>query len=888
MKIKFGIHIDLGCWPEFAHDQQASIGEISLGPLGLIGVLETSLGLIATDVPEALRIRRYMERLQSLPQKSRFYTRSCDSDAWATARELLQWRDELVMYGWNPHSSEAPDRISTLAEIEQVRKPLGPGLADRFQIILHRLNNSPSVNISRIELQEPFELLPTTWQKLFNTLKTCGVSIEQAAIPNNEIQEIVLLQSEDIWPLAQTVSAWLSGTMHKNDTVLLCQQDTGQLDLTLHGMGLPATGRISKSAQLNLFQLLPLLLENIWKPVRLERLMELFSVPESPVPGFAARALSSAIAKEPGLESRKWQEALETIRHKKHTYLLKEGLLEEEAVKAAEEFVSDLDKWLRASRVDADSETPSLLVVSVVQRLARHLAKISARLPSAKIAMGHCRDMLKVLEGISSISKPLIERILDDVIGPGRAAGNLREAAPWGVISDPSQLIAPVDSLVWWGFTDQSLPTAEVWSESERNWLAEQGIRLDRPQLARSCERFYWKKLLLNCRQLLLCQPLAVDGKAIPVHPLWFEIESDPELKAKTQSRHVFELLNHPGQSLMGLKLNLNQVALKNSMPVFSVKPVPANPDFLPEKLSPSSIGTLLGCSFKWLLENLEIKVSDMMKFPEQTAMIGTLAHQVLEDVLTASENISSENTSADTVKRFAIPNPDNASYKAVQQFEVRVPQMAAELMLPENMSEYESLKRRIADAAADICRLMINAGFVSVSCEEWIHTRLNNIQVNGRADVIAYNAEGRPHIIDFKYSYANNFYRDKIIKGCDVQLIVYSRMLGEENSPVAYYLVPKRMMLTNSSKFRVDVVDTESVSGNGWMRVQKSVGSALTEIRNGKVIAQGLLDEEALKARETEYDQVDKIYLDPPCRFCDYQALCGLNADQTVEGRDE
>ena len=67
---------------------------------------------------------------------------------------------------------------------------MGPGLVDRFQIILHRLKNSPSVNISRIELQEPFELLPTTWQKLFNTLKTCGVSIEQAAIPNNEIQEI--------------------------------------------------------------------------------------------------------------------------------------------------------------------------------------------------------------------------------------------------------------------------------------------------------------------------------------------------------------------------------------------------------------------------------------------------------------------------------------------------------------------------------------------------------------------------------------------------------------------------------------------------------------------------------------------------------------------------
>jgi RecB family exonuclease len=251
------------------------------------------------------------------------------------------------------------------------------------------------------------------------------------------------------------------------------------------------------------------------------------------------------------------------------------------------------------------------------------------------------------------------------------------------------------------------------------------------------------------------------------------------------------------------------------------------------------------------------------MSFPEETAMIGTLAHQVLEDAFTSG----------------SIPEPSSAATTAARQFAVRVPEIASALLLPENRTEYEDILKRVSDAAADVARRFTEAGFIRLECEEWIKTSLDGIPVHGRADVVAFDVDDNPHIIDFKYSYNSNFYKDKIKKGRDVQLITYAHMLGERQSPVAYYLVPKREMLTNSPAFAVDTI--ESTSGDeGWTRVRKGVSTALGRIRKGEVAAQGLFSTDELKQREAECEQNGEVYLDPPCGFCDFKALCGLNVE--------
>jgi len=865
MHIHFGLKLDAGCWPEFKSGCEAMIGDVVLGPQGLVGLLETHLGLGGIAKPQALRIRQYMVRMQSLPKADCFYSDSFAFDAWASARELLGWRDELVLHGWHPDMPDQPARLQALAEIERVTDlPLSSGLSDRFRSVLETLQDLPELSIRSVTLQESLSLLPAPWKRLMHCLQACGVEIVEAKQGETMPEEIVLLESDRMWPQAQAVASWLRGaSTEASDIALVCQQDTVQLDQALHAQGKPAAGQGIMSAQLGILQLLPLLLENLWKPVRIERLMELLSVPLSPVPAFAARRLIAAIAKAPGLEGNEWRDAIAKIKEAKCEFLIRDGMPKEQASEEGGKFALDLDAWLRTERAGIDDEVPSKIVVRALDRLQKHLAVHTARVPMAAVAMGHCRDLKMILADMRSIGKPLLDRIVDDVIGPGRSSGSLREAAPWGVIGDVSQLCGPVDTLVWWGFIDASAPTARVWTEAEKQWLSEQGIILDDPKFDRARERHQWLTALGRCRRLLLCRPVELSGEAVAMHPLWFEIESDPGLSGRCQHIHAMDLFNRSDAELMGVPLTLSPAA-ELSPPAQSKawKHMDAANITRPEKLSPTALGNLFGCTFKWLIEQLGIGASDVMGFPRDSAMIGTLAHQVLEDLFAPG----------------SIPAPNDAEQRADELYRGRVPEMAADLLLPENRAEYEDIRERVVSAARDIAIRFEHAGFSKLECEKWIKTTLDGIPVYGRADVIAYKGENEPHIIDFKYSYGSNYYKKKIQQGEDVQLITYARMLGDQPSPVAYYLIPRREMITIFPAFGTDTVESDTTIVDGWERVRKSYAARMGEIRNGELLAAGLLDERQQKQLSEARRNNGEIHLDPPCKFCDFTSLCGLN----------
>ncbi len=863
MRIDFGLKLDAGNWPEFTAGREAEIGDVSVGQTGLISLLETHLGLAGEAEPEALRIRQYMVRIQSLPDGRRFYSDSFAFDAWASARELLGWRDDLVLHGWDPKAGNQPERLAAIAEIELASDyPLADGLSDRVRRVTHALGNRPALPIRQITLQDPMHLLPTPWKRLMEKLQACGVEVSDAILGTSLPVEIVLLESEHIWPLAQAVAGWVRAAAETGDIALLCQQDTTQLDQALHAQGQPATGQRMTSAQLGVFQLLPLVLENLWKPVRIGHLMELLSVPLSPVPAFAARKLIAALAKKPGLESELWEKAILEIEERKQSYLTRDGMDEEKAHDEASVFASGLDQWLRVGRVDINSEAPTAVVTGALERLRKHLAGCVERIPMARVAMGHCRDLITILSDMHSIGKPLLDRIVDDVIGPGRSSGNIREAAPWGVIGDVSQLTGAIDTLAWWGFVDPSAPERNVWTTVERQWLKDQGAPLDEPGLDRERERHHWLSALARSGKMLLCRPLELNGVPVPIHPLWFEIEADARLASRCKHIRAIDLFPGSSPTLLGVSLSLEE-ARGNPPPALS-----ADRSFEPKgvsgprKLSPTSLDSLFGCSFRWLVEELGVAGSDVMGFPRDSAMIGTLGHQVLEDVFSPG----------------TIPDPDDARIAAERSYVRRVPEMAADLLLPEKKAEYEDTRRRIADAAGDIAGRFRQAGFDRVVCEEWVKTTLDGVPVKGRADIIAYDNENRPHIVDFKYSHGSNRYRDKIRKGRDVQLVTYARMLGASPSPVAYYLIPRREMITIFPSFGADTVELEITIVDGWNRVRKTYSSVMTDIRRGKVTVSGLLSGDESKRLEEKREVNGEIYLEPPCHFCDFAALCGLN----------
>ena len=96
MKVRFGLHRD-GLHPDTATD---SVGEITVGPVGFLRLLEGDLGIAPAAVHPAEEVALYRSCLADLDDLARFYHASFGVDPVGVTRTLLDWRSGWYLHGW--------------------------------------------------------------------------------------------------------------------------------------------------------------------------------------------------------------------------------------------------------------------------------------------------------------------------------------------------------------------------------------------------------------------------------------------------------------------------------------------------------------------------------------------------------------------------------------------------------------------------------------------------------------------------------------------------------------------------------------------------------------------------------------------------------------------
>ena len=509
MKITFGMYLDGAPWSH----KEASSGEVQVGPLGLLSLLETKLGLTGPVIHPAVRIDQYMHRMELQDHPDKWFHTSFKADAWSTAKQMLAWRDELVEAGWKGEADESMSpRLQALAELERTDFPLAMGQEDRLREILRQLKSIDSISISHIYLQEDFDLLPPVWKKLFDQSRDLGVPIhfvtaiqdrKQASSNLASVQTILsgknhstsikenddsllLIKASDEWEASENLALWLAAREENNrEVTIICGSDTDVLDQALERHGLPQLGSSESSQWRASLQVLPLVLANAWKPVDIYRLVELLSLAPAPVPGYAARHLLRALSKEPGVNGDAWNKALENIadEYKEKTNNKNSAGKKRTPV----EFVAELDSFLAKDRYYPDSGIPEEKLKERCQWVVEWLAWRVEKDPFLVEAVSHCREMQKLAEGKGNIPRVAVERMLDSVIGVGGTAPDrFEQAAPWQVVRHPGQITKPCKTAIWCDFIDPLTRASVYWSKSEREDLLNLGIELKDSRTFRS------------------------------------------------------------------------------------------------------------------------------------------------------------------------------------------------------------------------------------------------------------------------------------------------------------------------------------------------------------------------------------------------------------------
>ena len=123
-----------------------------IGALGLLNILERELGLYKIFKDEKDRATIYKDCLIK-NKEGRFYAESLASDELNVAKQLLTYRDELILMGWDPSNEHQPTRLKDLGAVETsfIKANGYEGVADRWQNVI--------INLTQEKIEEFNSLL---------------------------------------------------------------------------------------------------------------------------------------------------------------------------------------------------------------------------------------------------------------------------------------------------------------------------------------------------------------------------------------------------------------------------------------------------------------------------------------------------------------------------------------------------------------------------------------------------------------------------------------------------------------------------------------------------------------------------------------------------------
>ena len=323
LKIRFDLAFDGGSYPgPLADGRSATLGHAWLGPKGLLGRLETSLGLTGRYASDEIRAARLVPLVRA---SEGFWSESFEKDGLATALRLVRDRDRLAMYGWR--GKGVSGRLKELwAAVEGVDSGTPDRLAKVAEALEHR-----DAGIAEILLHEPVELLPLRWRSVFERLEERGTSVvlqpistasnggdlgeARAALEETDGAPFVpkgdgslqLVRAHGPLQAADDIAAWLSAQPSWQGTLILGGDEV--LDRALRNHGLPSIGTGGDRTALD--ALLPLSVAAGWRAADPAELHELLTIRPSPIPRALAFRLIGALQQWPALDSDDWRKALD-------------------------------------------------------------------------------------------------------------------------------------------------------------------------------------------------------------------------------------------------------------------------------------------------------------------------------------------------------------------------------------------------------------------------------------------------------------------------------------------------------------------------------------------------------------------------------------------------
>jgi len=871
--------------------KRAEINVVRGGPETLLRWLELQFGLPVPDSHKASHVTEYAAALDSL--KDSVVSGSLKTDRWATAAELLARRDELLLSGWKPEDSDSlPDVVRDLSIAARNHSFIFLSVADRIKRILKALDAGQLLPIHQCVLIDPPAVWPATWQLVLARLTIAAAKqtppaarpgtalhVAQTVLRCGQMQAIKFDASfRHVQTLSETaavefVAAVLAKTPEElAQTVIVCEDDAValRLDACLSRVGLPTMGVSTFSKAHPVLQVLPLSLTLCREPVNPQSLLDFLSLPVSPIPRRAASQLAKALAQEPGLGSRRWEEAMEDLCSTEND---PEGKLRVR-----------LECWLFCERIPAGVAIPSETIrarCSLVAQWAAGRAAAESKEPQQNLQLIQAMQIAAAQASLlgelaecqgADLTEPQLSRLLEEALANGVEVTGFAEADGSAIrVRSLSEVDQPYNRLIWLGLATGDASACR-WSADQLTQLRDGDVNLDDGSKALSALRSAEATGFCQIAQSFLAVSLPGDIES-RWHPVWLAIRGLLSSDER-ENPPVLESLIHTGKvdSLTPFVFDVQVTEIEPAQPARMHWKIPHELIKDREQVSASELHDRLACPLKWVF-NYQGKLhsSPIARLPDEFQLKGSFCHSVFERVFDDGGELSSV---------------ENAVAQVLEVFDQRLSLDAAPLAQPDKIFERQKLRKELANATRVLIGTLISGQYRIKGIEVELSGEAFGKTLIGSIDCVAEHVSGAEAIIDFKYG-GRSKYHDLIKDGKAVQLATYAfgRSSSDSAFPAVAYLVLSDGQLFTPSGSEVNgdmnrsIVDASSIE-EVWDQFARAIENCDGWLTGDyDVPARPLL--EAMEWPDGTHlvlnAELKSSDVQSVCRYCDYQQLCGL-----------
>lgn len=873
MKITFGLHLD----GQRSWARQNRLGQATSGPLGMLGYLETFLGLPKPGVSESERILEYRALLEELDSPARFYHHSFQADQYAVARTLLRWRDEWYLHGWSGRfPEEMPPRLRDMGDIELAAVGrLTPGVGERLAAVSQALDHRKTP-IEVVELVDPLQDFPLAWRRVLEKLlchQRAGVQPTEADTNLRNLQRALLNPSgvRIAWRQDQSIQVYRSHTRlasagllagvcgRQPDQTLLVAEAEGALFDTLSSAYGNARLGISERSELRPpLQLLSLAFALLWKPLDVYALLEFLAHPMSPLPGFAGGLLADAVASQPGIGGEKWCDALAKI----------ESIADDDAPA----LLATIAEWIQPPAIDAEAPVAVDVLEGIASRVAKAFrSRLGTEDSYAQRALHsgntQCIQIARALallrrQGIVAISRLELDQLFEETIASGESsAASIPETGGCLLATHPAAAVESHEAVVWWNLAAPAMPSGYPWHKHELKALRAAGVALPEMEALLDIQARSWLKPVLAARQQLV---LSLPPEGDEVHPLWLMIE------------RVFE---------------------KNAIPICQVEDVlegrlaRAETEAVPHRPLPqlrrwwhlekgeipfrkdysfSSLDKFIHNPFEWVMRYpAQLSPPRILSVSSGNMLLGSIAHRAMELLHRQPDALSL------------------APEAAVVWVEKRLSQLLEEegavLLLPGQRAGLEAFRQKLLFSVSEMQRQLQQAQVVRVEPEKQLAGSFFMGNLNGFIDILATRADGRSAVVDMKWA-RSKAYREKLQDNKHLQLAIYGELVRQQSGqwavPAYFILTEGKLYAQEQDFFPLATVARAREDGGSallWQQAQDTLHWRHAQIANGSVE----LVFDGSEADETSQVPEGALPVEGPSPWAgDFDTLAGWGAD--------